>query len=60
MHVVTIGFTSLPAPLQEAAEDELRRKRQEYEDWFYSLCGGKVFAAQNETGGYTLMLPEEY
>ena len=57
---VTRGFSQLPEELQLKAVAEFSRASLKKEDWFYSLLDKKVFAAENETGGYTLMLAEEY
>lgn len=50
----------LPNDEQAKAVAEFCRSSLRKEDWFYSLMGTKVFAAENETGGYTLMLAEDY
>jgi hypothetical protein len=45
--------------LDSAILEIVKLKRQ---DWFYNIevRGWDLFCAQNETGGYTLMFPEDY
>lgn len=56
----TRGYSQLPEDQQLKGMAEFYRASLRNRDWFYSLIGGDVFAAENETGGYTLMLAEEY
>ena len=67
----TPGFLSLPPDAQVAAVASFRRQAAEEDDHLYSvpveeIPGGLppgslyIFFAQNETGGYTARLGEEY
>jgi hypothetical protein len=40
----------------------MKIQREKGADWFYKvkLDGQDYFVAQNETGAYTLMFPEDY
>ncbi|MFH1443587.1 MAG: hypothetical protein ABIG96_06140 [Candidatus Micrarchaeota archaeon] len=60
VNALTRGFLSLSEFEQKSALVEFWAKSRQKEDWFYSLLKGKVFAADNGEGGYTLMLAEEY
>jgi len=57
---VTRNFSLLPRQEQVEASAEFYRASLRTEDWIYSLKDGRIFAAENETGGYTLMLAEDY
>lgn len=50
----------LLSKLIESAIIEIRKLKKQ--DWFYNIevRGWDLFCAQNETGGYTLMFPEDY
>ena len=55
----------LTKKLIDSAVDEIRKqylKADKKADWFYSIeaRGWKLFVAQNETGKFTLMFPEDY
>ncbi len=55
----------LTKKLIDSAVDEIRKqylKSGKKADWFYSVeaRGWKFFVAQNETGKFTLMFPEDY
>lgn len=52
--------TTLSEDKQIEALAEFHRASLRKKDWFYSLAGGDIFAAENETGGYTIMLAEDY
>lgn len=54
----TRGFVAMPPETQLRCVAELCRESLRKDDWFYSLMGGRVFAAENETGGCKLMLAE--
>lgn len=56
----TRGFVALPEEVRVMAVAEFCRASLRKEDWFYALQEGKFFVAENETGGYTLMLADEY
>ena len=56
----TRGFVAMSSEAQLRCVAEFCRESLRSDDWFYSLMGGRVFAAENETGGYTLMLAGEY
>ena len=50
----------LLAKLIESAILEVQKLKRQ--DWFYNINirGWDLFCAQNETGGFTLMFPEDY
>lgn len=55
----------LTRKLIDSAVEEIRKqwlKAKKKADWFYAIdvCGWKLWAAQNETGKFTLMFPEDY
>ena len=55
----------LTRKLIDSTVEEIRKKwlkAKKKADWFYSIevRGWKFFAAQNETGKFTLMFPEDY
>jgi hypothetical protein len=57
---VTRNFLTLPPNEQLLALTEFLRVSLRNDDWFYALRDGSVFAVENETGSYTLMLAEDY
>ncbi len=55
----------LTRKLIDSAVEEIRKqwlKAKKKADWFYAIevRGWKLWAAQNETGKFTLMFPEDY
>lgn len=57
---VTRAFAQLPQRERVEAVAEFFRLSLRKADWIYSLQHGRFLAQENETGGYTLMLTEEY
>jgi type I site-specific restriction endonuclease len=51
---------NLTKKLINSAISEIRKLNKQ--DWFYNIQvrGWDLFCCQNETGGYTLMFPEDY